>query len=101
MIGKFEELVLLSVMKTGPKSVPSEIFATYECNIGGKAGSSFGAFYTTLERLARKGLLKMQNLEDRNGNMRKHYTITNSGHQEALEAVSASHALGGFALAGG
>ena len=89
------------MIKSGPKSVPSEIFAVYESNTGGKAGTSFGAFYTTLERLARKGLLEMQNLEDRNGNMRKHYTITNSGRQEVLEAVTASHSLGAFALAGG
>lgn len=101
MLGKFEEVVLLSVMKSGDNSVPSEVYAALSESMERGKVPAFGALYTTLERLSRKGLLDVSLIPDDSGRDRKYYSINFKGKIEVKNAVNITRNLGGFALSGG
>jgi DNA-binding PadR family transcriptional regulator len=80
VLGKTEELVLLATHKAGPKSTASEIYQTMEEAIGRVA--AFGAIFTTLDRLAKKGFLSAkrgEQREDYGGRAPRLYSITGEG----------------------
>ncbi|CAD7336024.1 hypothetical protein FIM10_03970 [Sphingomonadales bacterium 56] len=100
MIGKFEESVLLAVMQAGEQALPSEIHARLEGVSGGKP-PAFGAVYTTLGRMAAKGLVEEATKLDEAQRKRRCFTISGAGRRALTESMQQIRALGGFALAGG
>ena len=100
MIGKLEELVLLAVIKTGSNAVPSAIFETFSSSSDQGDLASFGAVYTTLDRLSKKGLVDVKNQLDDNGRKRKFYEINSNGRLEVKMSINRSINLGGLILAG-
>jgi hypothetical protein len=101
MIGKLEELVLLAVIKAGSQVVPSVAYEHFLGAANNGKSASFGSFYTTLERLSKKGLLKMEPISEEGGRSRKSYTISSSGRIAVSDSVGSSFRLGALALAGG
>ena len=98
MIGKLEELVLLGAMRAGERALASDIFE--RVHEGSKA-TAFAAVYTTLGRLAKKGLLDEQLGEDRSGRERRVFTINGAGRGAVSDALNASVRVGGIEIAGG
>jgi PadR family transcriptional regulator PadR len=82
---EFEELVLLSVLVTGPEAYGASIqrVLTEEAN----RGVSLGAIYTALDRLTRKGLVRSEMGDPtpvRGGRRKRQYELTPAGlHQVA------------------
>lgn len=99
MIGKLEELVLLGCMRVGKDALPSAVYAVMSS--GKKELASFSSIYTTLGRLAKRGLLAETEIVDRQGRTRRSFTITGAGQAALAEAVNATRDLGGLSLPGG
>ncbi len=102
MIGKLEELVLLATLKTGSQALPSQVFEQVVAGVvdGGRE-ASFGAIYTTLTRMASKGLITESKVTDSSGRQRRAFTVNAAGRNALSQSVSSIRNLGGFALAGG
>ena len=98
MIGKFEELTLLAVMRTGPSALPATVYERLRL---GQHKAAFAATYTTLGRLADKGLLDERRIVDESGRDRRTFTINGAGQTALSEALSATQAVGGFSFGGG
>ena len=86
-IGEFEQLVLLAILQQGDTAFGLEVRGEIEKSAGRKV--SRGAFYTTLERLEKKGYLVWEEATptdpDRTAPLRK-FTVTSAG----LSALRAS-----------
>jgi PadR family transcriptional regulator, regulatory protein PadR len=94
MLGKSEELVLMAAHKSGPKSTASEIYATLE-NVLGKT-ATFGAIFTTLDRLSKKGFLeyKLGDARADYGNKApREYTITADGVRTLTESIAVTEKM--------
>lgn len=99
MIGKNEELVLLSVLKCSGESTPADVYKRIVDVPNTKWRPAFGAVYTTLGRLAGKGLLSENIKSIENDKERKFYEITLQGRTALIEASQPYFALGGADLA--
>lgn len=105
MIGKFEELCLLALVRAGPGSTPAHIYEVL-CDQA-EQEFKFGAVYTTLDRMEAKGWVKVENRTPiAGGKKRRHFTISGEG-QDALNSSlqgtrKLANGLGipGFALGG-
>jgi PadR family transcriptional regulator, regulatory protein PadR len=94
MLGKSEELVLMAAHKSGPRSTASEIYATLE-NVLGKT-TAFGAIFTTLERLSKKGFLEYKLGEvraDYGNKAPREYTITGDGARALTESLDVTEKM--------
>ena len=83
-LGEFEQLVLLAVMRLGPKSYGVTIREEIETQSGRDV--SLGAIYPTLDRLQEKGYVKSYVGEptgERGGRSRRHFVLQPAG-EEAL-----------------
>ncbi|WP_164517660.1 helix-turn-helix transcriptional regulator [Rhizobium sp. CIAT894] len=95
MIGKFEELVLLALIKAGPASQAAKVYEVFQ-----KTQSKmpkFAAMYTALDRMVTKRLVSEQ-LDESGSKPRRLFTITGAGRLALDEAVNATRnmqALGG------
>ncbi|WP_162248239.1 MULTISPECIES: PadR family transcriptional regulator [unclassified Sphingomonas] len=98
MIGKLEELTLLACIRAGEDAVPSAIYEVMM--VVGQPIAGFGAVYTTLGRLAKKGLLRERSVTDAQGRERRSFSITVSGRAALNESVGASTRIAGIAWAG-
>lgn len=58
MLGEFEEMVLLGILREGPNAFSLQVRGEIE-RVGRKTVTR-GAFYTTVERLRKKGLVRWQ-----------------------------------------
>lgn len=96
MIGKLEELTLMACVRAGDEAVPSAI---YERVLQGQESAAFGAVYTTLTRLAKKGMLA-EGVRLEAGRERRVFTITGAGRKALAEAVTAVAKVGGYAPGG-
>lgn len=96
MIGKLEEIVLMALVRTGSDAVPS---AVYERVTQGQKSAAFGAVYTTLGRMAAKGLVT-EGVREVNGRERRTFTITGKGRAALDEALNATATIGGFKVGG-
>lgn len=101
MIGKLEELTLLAALGAGEGSVPSKIYEHLTSGLGDGKAASFGAVYTTLTRMAAKGLLIQTRFTDDNGKSRFAFTVSPDGRSELNHSMASIQRMGGFALAGG
>ena len=88
-LGHFEQVVLLALMRLGPKAYG----VTIHREIGAQTGNdaAIGAVYTTLSRLEEKGYVRSrmgEPTEERGGRAKKYYIITGAG-QTALQRAEA------------
>lgn len=92
MIGKFEELVLMSLMRAGPKSPASDVYEVIAGKL--KTEPKFGAVYTTLDRMVSKKYVKVKEEKSaKTGRTRRYFTITGLGQTALSEAMQASQEL--------
>ena len=90
VLGDFEQLVLLGVMRQG-----SDAYGVSICDdITARTGRdvSLGAVYKTLERLEDKGLVASRFGEptaERGGRRKKHFKITAQGERALKQALAA------------
>ena len=86
-LGQFEQAVLISVLREGTDAFALEVRRTLEVDSGKPV--SRGAFYTTVERLKRKGLLTWETLRpegERRDAKQRRFSVTPAG----LEALRES-----------
>lgn len=86
-LGEFEQMVLLAILQEGSRAFALEVRRRIEADAGRTV--SRGAFYTTLDRLERKGLLDWtEGVPDdpRRGTPLRRYAVTPAG----LDALRAS-----------
>lgn len=98
MLGKTEELVLLATHKSGVKSTASEIYSIVEQTLSKTMGKTvaFGAIFTTLERLAKKGLLKYEKdapRADYGGRSPRLYSLSSDGARELSRSLNVTKTL--------
>jgi DNA-binding PadR family transcriptional regulator len=92
MIGKFEELVLLALIRTGPNSLASDVFEKLE-EVANKE-FKFGALYTTLDRMATKKWVSLKEQKPANGGKkRRYFSITAQGQRALSESLSTTNSL--------
>jgi len=96
VIGKFEELALLALVRAGPDAYAAQVYKELEKNM--QKAPQFSALYTTLDRMAKKGMVKeSSSTDDKN---RRLFTISGAGRQALNESLGATQALGGFLVPG-
>jgi DNA-binding PadR family transcriptional regulator len=86
-LGEFEQMVLLAVLQRGDQAFALEVRRELETSAGRRV--SRGAFYTTLDRLERKGLVKWTEEEPADGRRNaplRRFRVTAAG----LEALRTS-----------
>ncbi len=91
MIGKFEELTLLALMKAGPDAHAAKVYAAMEEKLD--KVPNFAALYTALDRMAKKKLVKERQSDAGEGRPKRLFTITGEGRRALDEAVNASRKL--------
>ena len=90
MLGEFEQLVLLSVMRCGDDAYGIPIHA--ELRRRTSRDPSLASVYKALERLALKGFLTSRvgaPTAERGGRRRQLFTVTSAGRKELRESLSA------------
>jgi len=97
VIGKLEELTLLAVMRAGEAALASEVYANV---LKGHQTAAFGAVYTTLTRLAKKGLVEEVATTDDKRRQRRGFSISAGGRSALAEALEASASVGGWGKGG-
>jgi PadR family transcriptional regulator PadR len=88
MLGEFEHLVLLAVLRLGDDAYGATIRREIENRAGREL--SISATYVTLERLETKGYVKSwvgEPTTQRGGRRRKHFTLRPSGREALARAV--------------
>lgn len=88
MLGEFEHLVLLAVLRLGEDAYGATIRREIESRV--QRELSISATYVTLDRLEGKGLVRSRIGEptaERGGRRRRHYALTAPGRR----ALAASH----------
>jgi len=86
-MGEFETLVLLAVLRLDNSAYGMEVRAEIEKRTG--RAVSYGAVYTALDRLERKGFLSHalgESTPERGGRARKYFRVETAG-REALRAT--------------
>jgi DNA-binding PadR family transcriptional regulator len=89
-LGELEQVVLLGIMEQGAQAFSLEVRRGIEESTGQTV--SRGAFYTTLERLKRKGLVEWEASEPRNARRKgtqRRFSVTPAG-LEALRSTRAT-----------
>jgi DNA-binding PadR family transcriptional regulator len=79
-LGEFEQAVLLAVLREGADAFALEVRGSLEDDAGKPV--SRGAFYTTVERLRRKGLLTWETLRPegaRRATKQRRFSVTPEG----------------------
>jgi DNA-binding PadR family transcriptional regulator len=101
MLGKFEELVVMALSKTGPDAPTADIYGFMEDVLRQKV--AFGALFTTLERLVEKSFATAKIVEPEKGaptkRKRKVYTVTAEGRLAlavSLQKTEAMRTAAGF-----
>jgi len=96
-LGSLELIVLLAVARLGEDAYGLAI----RRDISKRTGHDYsvGAVYTTLERLAAKGLVsssKSDPLPVRGGRARRHFKVTAAGQRALRQAERVTHAVWGM-----
>lgn len=90
MIGKFEELTLLALMRAGPHSHAAKVFGVLESSL--EKPVQFAALYTALDRMTKKGMVsETKDADDKRA--KRLFTITGEGRRAVDESVNATKAL--------
>jgi PadR family transcriptional regulator PadR len=99
MLGRFEEAILLVLINAKGEATTAEI---YDALADKLKRVSFGAIYTTLDRMGEKKFVtrrKGASLPERGGKARYYYKISNSGRAAVIETQRTSAAWASSALA--
>jgi PadR family transcriptional regulator, regulatory protein PadR len=99
MLGGFEEAVLLVLINAKGEATTAEI---YDALAGKLKRVSFGAIYTTLDRMGEKKFVTRRKgapLRERGGKARYYYKISNSGRAAVIEKQRISAAWASAVLA--
>lgn len=98
-LGRFEELILLALLRLGPEAYGLALRREVEDRTGRDV--STGALYTALKRLERRGLVSSRVGEptpERGGRRKKHYRLEASGvlalHNSYLDYTKMTKGLG-------
>jgi DNA-binding PadR family transcriptional regulator len=85
-LGEFEQLVLLAILRLGPKATGRAIRAAVE--EGGRRTVWIGAVYTTLDRLDAKGLVRsrLETSADDGDRRRKIFALEPAGRSAIAQA---------------
>ncbi|NNF28356.1 MAG: PadR family transcriptional regulator [Gemmatimonadetes bacterium] len=95
-LGEFEQLVLFSVLELGDQAYGVAIRSTIERRTG--RSPSAGAIYTTLGRLAERGMVSSRVEEPqpgRTGRPRKYYRLRPEGARALKQAYTTMQAMAG------
>ena len=95
MIGEFEYLILAATLRLGDAAYSAAIRQEIETATGNKC--SIGALYTTVDRLASKGLLETwmgEATAQRGGRAKRMIRITNDGADAAKHFFDAVNRAG-------
>ena len=90
VLGEFEQLVLLAVLRLGPDAYGATVRREIESRAGREL--SISAVYTTLERLEQKGMVRSwigEPTAQRGGRRRKHFELLPLGARALKVAHSA------------
>lgn len=89
-LGEFEQMVLLAILQQGRAAFALEVRREIEESTGKRV--SRGAFYTTLDRLQRKGMVTWEEREPEDSRRRgplRHYAVSPTGLQALQESRGA------------
>jgi len=92
-LGELEQVVLLGILAEGTQAFSLQVRREIESTTGQRV--SRGAFYTTLERLHRKGFVEWEASRPRNARRRgtqRRFTVTPAGLDALRSTRSALHA---------
>ena len=81
-MGEFEQLVLLAILRAENEAYGMEVREEIERRVGRDV--SYGAVYTALDRLEKKGFVSFrmgQPLAERGGRARKYFRVETAGRQ--------------------
>jgi PadR family transcriptional regulator, regulatory protein PadR len=101
VLGRFEEAVLLALINARGEATTADVYEELADKL--KRVVSFGAIYTTLDRMIEKKFVtrrKGEALPERGGKARYYYTITGRGRTAVIEAQSTMEAFSPPAAAG-
>ena len=93
MIGKFEELALLALIKAGPKSHAAKVYDVLDASL--EKTPAFAALYTALDRMTKKGFVS-ETVDDSDKRGKRLFTITGEGRKALDEAFNATRAVNGY-----
>jgi DNA-binding PadR family transcriptional regulator len=90
VLGEFEQLVLLAVMRCGDEAYGIPIHAELRRRAG--RDPSLASVYKALERLNRKGFLSIRvgpSTPERGGRRKQLFTVTSAGRKELRDSLVA------------
>ena len=93
MLGRFEEAVLMALINAKGEATTADV---YESLADKLQRVSFGAIYTTLDRMLDKKFVEVRKgepLPERGGKARNYYRITSGGRAAVIEAQRTTSAL--------
>jgi len=93
-LGKFEQLVLLALLRLGDNAYGVSI--RREIEETGKQRTSFGAVYTTLDRMEAKGYVKSWTGEatpERGGRAKRYFKITAAGAATLRRSIAVAQQM--------
>lgn len=91
MIGKFEEIALLALIRAGPDAHAAKVYEVLEETQS--KPPAFAALYTALDRMAGKGLVS-ETKDPNDKRAKRLFTITGEGRRALSEALSATQSIG-------
>jgi DNA-binding PadR family transcriptional regulator len=91
MIGKFEELALLALIRAGPNAHAAKVYEVLERTQ--QKPPVFAALYTALDRMAKKRLIS-ETRDPSDKRAKRLFTITGEGRVALREALAATQAIG-------
>ena len=101
MLGKFEELILLALIRVGPDQPASAIFEVITDRLNQE--KSFGAVYTTLDRMVDKKYIKVSSpkVSSGKGKKRRYFTISGEGRAALSQSMNMTNSMAdGLSLEG-
>lgn len=96
LLGTFEQVVLLAVVRQGDEAYGRAILREIEDAFSGSRNVAAGAVYSTLDRLEAKGLLSSklgEGTTERGGRKRRFYRVTAKGFRALNDAKSTLESL--------
>ena len=94
MLGRFEEAVLVALINAKGEATTADVYEALEDKL---ERISFGAIYTTLDRMLGKKFVEVRRgepLPERGGKARNYYRITSGGRAAVIEAQRLGRELG-------
>lgn len=93
MLGRFEEAVLVALISAKGEATTADV---YEALADKLSRVSFGAIYTTLDRMVDKKFVEVRKgepLPERGGKARNYYRVTSGGRSAVMETQRTTSVL--------